>query len=100
MTPILTVLQNANGTNATIPAGKGVGLQKALAGYAYWFNSTVLPGFCAGYGYSDWTGEWDVGCFSSYNASSPVYTDITVGNVANRQWYWFLCNEPFGWWQE
>ena len=53
---------------------------------------------CASYGY--WTDEWSVACFDSYNASSPIYTDTSVGNAVDRQWEWFLCNEPFFYWQE
>lgn len=28
-----------------------------------------------------------------------MYTDLSVDNYVNRQWMWFLCNEPFEWWQ-
>ena len=53
---------------------------------------------CASYGY--WSDEWSVACFDSYNASSPLFTDTSVDNAVDRQWEWFLCNEPFFWWQE
>lgn len=41
-----------------------------------------------------------MGCFDTYNATSPLFTDITVGNAVDRQWNWFLCNEPFAFWQD
>ncbi|KAL1311365.1 hypothetical protein AAFC00_001536 [Neodothiora populina] len=86
--------------NGTVPGAEGVGLEKALAGYASWFNTTMLPGFCASYGYADWQGQYSIGCFDTYNASSPQYTDMSLSNGFDRQWTWFLCNEPFGYWQD
>lgn len=47
---------------------------------------------CSTYGY--WKGEFDVDCYNTHNASSPLFTDLTPTNSANRQWNWFLCNEP------
>ena len=55
---------------------------------------------CAGYGYDVWSSDDSLGCFDSYNASSPIYTDLSVDNVADRQWEWMLCNEPFAFWQD
>lgn len=86
--------------NGTVPGAEGVGLEKALTGYAAWFNGTLLPDYCASYGYSDWADTYSVGCFDTYNASSPMYTDTTLSNEVDRQWEWFLCNEPFGYWQD
>jgi len=34
----------------------------------------------------------------TYDASNPAFTDLSVMNYDLRQWYWMLCNEPFGWW--
>jgi hypothetical protein len=82
---------------AVTPGPEGVGLEKALEGYANWVNTTLIPGYCQGYG---WTGERDLGCFDTYNASSTLFTDLTVGNAIDRQWNWMLCNEPFDYWQE
>ena len=80
--------------NSTVlPGTDGVGLSKALAGYADWFNSTLLPGFCAGYGYEDWQGNYSIGCFDTYNTTSPLYTDTSLSNTFDRQWTWLLCNE-------
>lgn len=86
-------------TGASGPPG-GVGLNLALNGYANWFKTTFLPGWCEAYGYADWQGETNVGCFNTHNASSPMYTDHTLSNTYDRQWQWFLCNEPFGYWQD
>lgn len=36
----------------------------------------------------------------TYNASNIFFTDRSVDNVANLQWNWMLCNEPFGYWQD
>ncbi|KUJ21682.1 uncharacterized protein LY89DRAFT_729195 [Mollisia scopiformis] len=84
------------GSNTTAPA-TGVGLEKALAGYANWVNTSLIPGFCQYYGYTD---ERDLSCFDTYNASMSFYTDYTVGNPWNRQWNWFLCNQPLDFWQD
>lgn len=86
-------------TGASGPPG-GVGLNLALAGYANWFKSAFLPGWCAAYGYADWQGETNIACFNTHNASSPMYTDHTLSNTYDRQWQWMLCNEPFGYWQD
>ncbi|KAI5209493.1 serine carboxypeptidase [Aureobasidium subglaciale] len=88
-----------NSTNTTLPSAKGVGLEKALAGYASWFNTTYLPGSCESYGYDDWQGERNIKCFDTYNTSSPMYTDMTLSNAFDRQWVWMTCNEPFGYYQ-
>jgi hypothetical protein len=32
-------------------------------------------------------------CFDTYNASNLYFADRTVGNGADRQWNWMLCNE-------
>ena len=58
-----------------------------------------MPASCASYG-SVWTSNSDLGCYDTYNASSPLFTDLTVGNPFDRQWMWFLCNEPFAYWQD
>lgn len=91
-------VENANTNGSSIPGAEGVGLEKALAGYAKWVNSTLLPGYCAGFGYTE--DQYDISCLDTYNASNPLYTDHTLSNTADRQWVWFLCNEPFGWWQD
>ncbi|GME32856.1 putative serine protein [Neofusicoccum parvum] len=91
-------VENAVGSNASVPSAAGVGLQKALDGYATWMKELLIPGYCAGYGY--WTDDGDISCFDTYNASSPIFTDISVDNAINRQWNWFLCNEPFDYWQD
>ena len=86
--------------NSTVPGAEGVGLELALAGYANWVNTTIVPGYCASYDYEEWQDEWSTGCFDTYNASSPIFTDTTVSNPVNRQWQWLLCNEPLAYWQD
>ncbi|KUI61468.1 putative serine protease EDA2 [Cytospora mali] len=84
----------------TVPGAEGVGLEKALDGYATWVSEYLVPGYCESYGYQDFDGEYNLECFDSYNASSPIYTDWTMDNVVDRQWEWLLCNEPFAFWQD
>ncbi|KAJ4415500.1 hypothetical protein N0V82_007302 [Gnomoniopsis sp. IMI 355080] len=84
----------------TVPGAEGVGLEKALDGYSKWVSEYLVPDYCASYGYDDWTAADDLGCFDTYNASSPFYTDRSVDNAVDLQWDWFLCNEPFAYWQD
>ncbi|KAK2596556.1 hypothetical protein N8I77_013441 [Diaporthe amygdali] len=87
--------------NATaVPGAEGVGLEKALEGYANWVKQELIPGYCAGYGYDEWSDEYNLDCFDSYNETSPIYTDLTVSNPLDRQWEWMLCNDPFAFWQD
>ncbi|KAJ5107885.1 Peptidase S28 [Penicillium angulare] len=83
---------------SVIPGPEGVGLKKALHGYAKWFKTVYFPGSCAGYGY--WTSSTTTACYDTYNASSPVFTDLAVNNTIDRQWQWLLCNEPLFYWQD
>lgn len=94
-------VNDAAGINATtsVPGAEGVGLQKALEGYAAWAKHEMLPGFCANFGYEEWADENSVGCFDTYNVNSPYYKDWTLSNTFVRQWVWMTCNEPFGYWQ-
>lgn len=79
----------------SLPGAGGVGLDAALPNYASYVNSTLAPNVCAGYG--DWyTGDLQLECLDTYNASNPMYTDISINNSFDRQWTWMLCNEPFG----
>ncbi|KAK0617504.1 serine carboxypeptidase S28-domain-containing protein [Immersiella caudata] len=90
----------SNGTIAkTLPGPKGVGLDKALDGYARWMINSMLPGFCEFYSPDAFSGKLNTDCLQLQNASNPIYTDLTVGSSGNRQWNWMLCNEPFEWWQ-
>ncbi|KAI1192412.1 serine carboxypeptidase S28-domain-containing protein [Nemania serpens] len=86
------------GSKNKVPSARGVGLSKALDGYAKWFTETYLPGYCEGYGYFE--GELNIACFQGLNASNPIYKDLTPGNAGNRQWNWMLCNEAFEYWQD
>ncbi|SPQ26465.1 40fb040e-439d-4494-9381-05300f302a92 [Thermothielavioides terrestris] len=88
-----------NSTNK-VPGPWGVGLSKALDGYAKYFTEEVLPGACESSGYDDWKGKYNTRCFQSLNASNVAYKDLSPSNYMNRQWMWMLCNEPFEWWQD
>jgi hypothetical protein len=76
-----------------VPGAEGVGLEKALAGYANFFNTNWLPDLCASTGYEEWQDEQNVQCYNTHNASSPMYTDLTVDNAYDRQYIWLTCNE-------
>ncbi|KAF2764574.1 serine carboxypeptidase [Teratosphaeria nubilosa] len=90
-----------NATNSTIrPSADGVGLTKALDGYATWWKDLYLPGYCASYGYDVFNGTYNTYCFDTYDPTSPIFTDISLTNEVDRQWEWMLCNEPFGYWQD
>ncbi|KAF4126088.1 Serine carboxypeptidase S28 [Geosmithia morbida] len=93
-------VENAWPNSTEVPGPEGVGLHKALDGYARWVKELLLPGYCESYGYDDWKGEYNTGCFANSNASSIAYHDLSVDNYVNRQWNWLLCNEPFKFWQD
>lgn len=93
-------IENAvNETDSSkIPGAEGVGMEKALAGYARWGKEYYFPDFCnETYGY--FGGGLNTECFDTYNKSNPMFTDVTLSNQVSRQWQWMLCNEPFGYWQ-
>ncbi|KAF4637979.1 hypothetical protein G7Y89_g115 [Cudoniella acicularis] len=79
------------------PDEHGVGLEKALEGYANWTQTVLLPGYCQGYGYRN---ADETRCLDTYNASNTIYTDRSVDNPVDLQWNWMLCNEPFAYWQD
>ncbi|KAG8916208.1 hypothetical protein FRC01_003297 [Tulasnella sp. 417] len=83
----------------THPDGKvemsanGVGMPTSLTNFAKYVKTQVenaTDGGCPGEGGA---------CYSTFNYSSTQYTDWTVDNEWDRQWYWIVCNE-FGWWQD
>ncbi len=82
------VFSTSNGTVGP----EGVGLAKAMDGYTKWMVNVLIPGYCAQFGY--WAGSGDLGCFDTYNTSSPLFTDDSLSNTVDRQWQWLLCNEP------
>ncbi|KAI2628443.1 peptidase S28 [Xylaria nigripes] len=43
-------------------------------------------------------GKDGVNC-DTYNPNIQWNTPNEIADVYNRAWMWFLCNEPFGWWQ-
>ncbi|MCJ1226910.1 hypothetical protein MMC12_003565 [Toensbergia leucococca] len=105
---------NSSNSNITIPGENGVGLEKALVGYASWLNSSpsVIPNCdlyctdplqpllihtdCEGFGYN---GTYNLECLDTHNPANILFTDYSVGNIASRQWQWLLCNE-FAWWED
>ena len=94
------VENSVNQTDASkLPGPEGVGLQKALEGYAKWGKEYYFPDFCQEeYGY--FGGGLNIECFNTYNKSNPIFTDMSLSNTADRQWVWMTCNEPFGYWQD
>ena len=83
---------------ALLPGADGVGVEKALQGYADWWKNEYFPGYCESYGYFE--GTYNIECLNTYNASNPLFTDTSLSNTIDRQWNWFLCNQPFGYWQD
>ncbi|KAG9242909.1 serine carboxypeptidase S28-domain-containing protein [Calycina marina] len=75
-------VENIFEANSTgIPGAAGVGLQKALAGYADYIRPEDNgKDVCTGYGYA----EYDFGCYDSYDPNNVFYTDLTIDNIANR----------------
>ncbi|KAJ5103846.1 hypothetical protein N7532_004375 [Penicillium argentinense] len=91
-------VENVEQGSKRLPGPNGVGLKKALHGYAKWFRNEHLPGSCANYGY--WSDQNTTACYDTYNTSNPMFTDISVNNTIDRQWQWILCNEPLFYWQD
>ena len=94
------VENSVNASSSTVAGPNGVGLEKALQGYADWTKNVFVPGYCAGYGYEEWQDTNSTACFNTYNKSSPQFTDTSLSNTFDRQWVWMTCNEPFGYWQD
>jgi hypothetical protein len=70
---------------------------------ARWYLTQPLSLVC-NEEYRDYADYWDgspiaVDCFDTHNNDSPIFTDTSDQNVANRQWMWLSCNEPFFYWQ-
>ncbi|EGP89515.1 serine carboxypeptidase [Zymoseptoria tritici IPO323] len=91
------VEDSVNATGSSVAGPSGVGVEKALAGYAKWFKEVQLPGYCESYDY--FHGENNTECFDTYNPDSPMFTDTSLSNTVDRQWVYMTCNEPFGYWQ-
>ncbi|RAO73404.1 uncharacterized protein BHQ10_009416 [Talaromyces amestolkiae] len=91
-------IENVYATPPVHASAAGVGVTKALEGYAQWWTTSYFPGDCASYGY--WTDKYETACFDTYNSSNPLYADKSINNLIDRQWIWLLCNEPFGAWQD
>jgi hypothetical protein len=83
------------------PGPEGVGLEKALANYANYTYTTLLPGYCEEFGYN---GTYNVECLDSYNPANLMFSETNINDAAvqliDRQWVWMTCNEPFAYWQD
>ncbi|GAB1316460.1 hypothetical protein MFIFM68171_06670 [Madurella fahalii] len=86
-----------NSTNP-VPGAEGVGLTKALEGYAKHIRENVVDGRCQYSGYPEWQGRNNTACFKNQDPDNLSYKDLSLDGFMNRQWYWMLCNEPFEWW--
>lgn len=65
--------------NKTNMAAKGVGMPYALENYASFFKANLG---CGGNSSS---------CYSSYDYTNDFYTNKTVDNASDLQWYWMIC---------
>ncbi|KAL5617305.1 hypothetical protein FOBRF1_006053 [Fusarium oxysporum] len=95
-------VENAVGfiDKSKLPGSGGVGLDKALAGYARWTKEVWIPGKCEERG--PWKGVTNTGCFNFGDADSLVYANKTLassGIAETLQFQWLLCNEPEEYWQ-
>ncbi|KAK3349774.1 serine-type peptidase-like protein [Lasiosphaeria hispida] len=92
-------IENVELNSGPVPGAEGIGLPRALNGYAKWFTEQYLPGFCESTDYPSYRGRNNTRCFALTDPTNPIYHDIAAANVADRQWQWMLCNEPFEYWQ-
>ncbi|XMA15997.1 hypothetical protein WAI453_008788 [Rhynchosporium graminicola] len=88
-------VENVEAGAAITPNANGVGLTKALAGYAN-FTYEAISGYCSSYGFTD---ERDFRCMNTYDPTAPLYSNHSTNNPVDLQWTWMLCNEPFANWQ-
>ena len=91
---------NGSSDNATgpspLPGPNGVGLEKALHGYAAYARE-YFDGFCARsyptLGYA----QDDRSCLDWHKPDQPVHADRTLRND-QRTFRWLLCHEPLAYW--
>jgi hypothetical protein len=91
-----------NATNSTArPHATGVGLSRALDGYAAWAQYYLGGSYCYDtYGYECYNVSNSTWCFDTHDPTNPMFTDTSLSNTVDRQWMWMTCNEPFGYWQD
>ncbi|EGP83270.1 unnamed protein product [Zymoseptoria tritici ST99CH_3D1] len=90
-------IENAVNSSHPLPGAQGVGVTAALDGFVAWWKAR---GKAYVRQHSSCPEDMsDQMCFDNHNASSPAYTDISVGNPYNRQYFWLDCNTPWGYWQ-
>ncbi|KAH9853292.1 peptidase S28 [Lenzites betulinus] len=68
--------------NATVAGPEGWGLEHALNAWGAFYEGWYIPTECP-------TGDIEA-CFSTFNSSSPEYTNIEVNNF-ERSWTWLQC---------
>ncbi|KAF4449036.1 hypothetical protein F53441_7686 [Fusarium austroafricanum] len=95
-------VENADGVTdkSKLPGSSGVGLEKAMTGYARWTKEVLIPGKCESQG--PWKGENNTGCFNFGDDDSLVYKNKSLnalGIVDTVQLQWLFCNEPEEYWQ-
>ncbi|KAG6157500.1 hypothetical protein E4U51_008044 [Claviceps purpurea] len=91
--------KNNSKSHTQLPGPEGVGLNKALHGFARWSNEVLVPNYCSYFPYWQNQGNYSLECFDFNNPQNPTYRDTSVENSAGqRQWVWLGCNEPFEWW--
>ncbi|SMY22288.1 unnamed protein product [Zymoseptoria tritici ST99CH_1A5] len=89
----LTWCDYIENVNSTIAGPEGVGVEKALDGYARWWKDFGQA--ISGCPDDDTAAE----CYDSHNASAPIYTDVSMGLRTNRPYTWLNCATPLGTWQ-
>ena len=80
-------VENAiNGTNSTTaPSASGVGLEKALAGWANYIKQ-MIPNFCSSNYPRYWSDPNTLDCFKYNDPTSGWYTDWSSTNQNLRPW--------------
>lgn len=76
------------------PSGCSPGVRHLPGSSPAVVRSLLIRPVCESLGYADFQGLYNPGCLANLNASSPMYTDLSVDNPFNRQWSWLTCNEP------
>lgn len=87
------VNQNVNNKTTTLPGAEGVGLEKALQGYATYYKNEILPTAC-----QDEDEPISVYCLDTHDLTNPMYED-SGETREERLWQWMLCNDNLFYWQ-
>ncbi|KAI6282893.1 hypothetical protein MCOR21_001292 [Pyricularia oryzae] len=77
--------------DATAPGPDGVGLEKALDGYAKWMQFEYITKTCQSTPNSDNAAS----CADTHDANASFYTSVDVDpSATDRQWQWMNCVWP------